>query len=145
MIKNRAVFTKKRALILVLGCAAVLAVLIALRWMGSRPDLSTLDGRLKFISELGWEVDAESEQCRGVILPEVLDGVMADYNAMQLEQGYDLNKHLGERCEQYTYMLTNYPDSAAVYITLYVQGRQLIAGDIHTVSINGFMHGIERR
>lgn len=145
MIKNRAVFTKKRALILVLGCAAVLAVLIALRWMGNRPDLSTLDGRLKFISELGWEVDAESEQCRGVILPEVLDGVMADYNAMQLEQGYDLNKHLGERCEQYTYMLTNYPDSAVVYITLYVQGRQLIAGDIHTVSINGFMHGIERK
>lgn len=144
MVKSAGKFTKKRALLWVLICALALVGLIALRWMGSRPNLSSTEGRLKFIAGLGWEADCESEQHQGVIIPDALDGVMAEYNAMQLEQGYDLNKHLGERCDQYTYILTNYPDSATVYITLYVQGRQLIAGDIHTASISGFMHGIER-
>ena len=137
--------TKKRALLWVLLSAVVIVGLIALRWNAGRDNLSTLEGRLKFISELGWEADAASETHQGVLIPDTLDGVMAEYNAMQLEQGYDLNTHLGERCEQYSYVLTNYPDSATVYITLYVQGRQLIAGDVHTASINGFMHGIERK
>lgn len=145
MVNKCKKFTKKRALLLVFICALALVGLITARWMGSRPNLSTPEGRLKFIAALGWQADAGSEQYRGVIIPDTLDGVMADYNAMQLEQGYDLNKHLGERCEQYTYILTDYPDSATVYITLYVQGRQLIAGDIHTASISGFMHGIERK
>lgn len=137
--------TKKRALLWVIVSAAIIVGLIALRWSIGREDLSTLDGRLRFISELGWEADRESEQHQGVLIPDTLDGVMAEYNAMQLEQGYDLNQHLGERCEQYSYVLTNYPDSSTVYITLYVQGRRLIAGDIHTASLNGFMHGIERK
>lgn len=138
-------FTRKRALLWVAVCAAVIVGLIALRWYSGREDMSTQEGRLRFISELGWQADPGSEQHQGVLIPDALDGIMAEYNAMQLQQGYDLNRHLGERCEQYSYVLTNYPDSATVYITLYVQGRQLIAGDIHTASINGFMHGIERK
>lgn len=136
--------TKKRALLWVILSAAVIVGLIALRWYAGRDNLSTLEGRLEFISSLGWEADAASETHQGVLIPDVLDGVMKEYNAMQLEQGYDLNQHLGERCEQYSYVLTNYPDSATVYITLYIQGSRLIAGDIHTASISGFMHGIER-
>lgn len=146
MTENKRLFTRKRAMTVVLVCAAVLILLIALRWINAgRVDMSTLEGRVEFLSSLGWEIDPDSEQCQGVIIPDVLDGVMADYNAMQLEQGYDLNSHLGERCDQYTYVLTNYPDSSCtVYITIYVQGRSIIAGDIHTASINGFMHGITR-
>ena len=63
---------------------------------------------------------------------------------MQLAQGYDLNRHLGEQCQQYTYLLNNYPDdSQTVLVTLYIQGRRVIAGDIHSTALNGFMHGLK--
>ena len=66
-------------------------------------------------------------------------------NRMQQAQGYDLSNHLGERCSQYSYQLTNYADSdGTVIITIYVQENEVIAGDIHTTAVNGFMHGLKR-
>lgn len=139
-------FTKKRALGIVFVCVAVLVAIILLRWhTAAHNDLSTTEGREMFLFELGWEIDRASEQHKSVVIPEILAGVMDEYNRMQLDQGYDLSAHLGERCEQYTYTVTNYPDcEGTVLVVLYVQGRSIIAGDIHTTSIDGFMHGILR-
>ena len=146
MLEKNRVFTRKKALALVLICAAVLLVIIILRWYaGAKDDLSTPEGRQMFLSELGWEIDLSTETHKSVMIPDTLEGVMEDYNNMQLKQGYDLSGHLGEKCEQYTYLLTNYPDSSEkVLVTIYIQGRDIIAGDIHTSSIDGFMHGIKR-
>ena len=45
---------------------------------------------------------------------------------------------------QYTYQITNYPNTdQTVLVTLYVQGDRLIAGDIHSTALNGFMHGLK--
>ncbi len=138
--------TRKGALALILLCGAVLLALILGRWQkGPRYDMSSLEDRSRFLMELGWEIDPDSESVREVLIPEKLEGAMEEYNKMQLEQGYDLSKHPGERCRQYTYSLKNYPgDSGTVLVSIYVQGRELIAGDIHSTSINGFMHGIKR-
>ena len=145
MTENKLKFTRKTALGIVLFCSAVLLLLVLFRWHGDQPDLSTAEGREQFLAGLGWEIDRSSEEHRSVLLPDTLDGVMEDYNTMQLSQGYDLSRHLGEKCEQYTYVLTNYSGcDGTVLVTLYVQGRQLIAGDIHTTAIDGFMHGIKR-
>lgn len=138
-------FTRKSALTLVLLIAAALTLLIALRWLGrdKGPDVSTLEGREMFLNELGWEIDVTSEDCRNIVLPERMEGIMADYNRMQQEQGYDLSKHAGEDCKQYSYFVTNYPNcSQTVIVTLYIQGKTVIGGDIHTAEINGFMHGL---
>ena len=144
--KNR-VFTRKKALAIVLFIAAALLLLIALRWLGidTGPDLTTLEGREMFLKELGWEIDTTSEDCRNVVIPESMEGIMKEYNRIQQEQGYDLSKHAGESCKQYSYFVTNYPNCGqTVIVTLYIQGKQLIAGDIHTAEINGFMHGLRR-
>lgn len=142
------VLTKKKALLIVLLCAAVLLVCIALRWYFSPAqsyDMSTLEGRQAFLLSLGWEIDIETEEYRSVVVPETLDGIMLQYNRMQQAQGYDLNEHLGEACQQYSYQLTNYPDcDTPVFVALYIQGKELIAADIHTNSLNGFMHGLKR-
>ena len=147
MLKTQ-VLTKKKALAIVLLIGFALLVLIGLRWYngrGPRYDLSTLDGRQAFLLELGWEVDPETEEYRSVVVPEKLEGIMSQYNRMQLAQGYDLNAHLGESCQQYSYRLLNYPDSdSPVFVTLYIQGSQLIAGDIHSNALNGFMHGLKK-
>ena len=124
-------FTKKKALILVLGLGGLILLL--------------LDGREAFLNSLGWEIDRSTEEFRTVVVPDKLEGIMAQYNRMQQAQGYDLSDHLGERCSQYSYQLTNYADSdGTVIITIYVQENEVIAGDIHTTAVNGFMHGLKR-
>lgn len=71
---------------------------------------------------------------------------MEEYNRMQTEQGYDLSKHLGEECDQYSYIVTNYGNSeGAVYVTMYLQEGKLIAADIHSTAMDGFMHGIFKK
>jgi hypothetical protein len=144
---NTAALTKRKALFIVLLCAAVLLLGIFLSWFfTANPsyDMSTLSGRQAFLAELGWEIDVDTEEFRTVVVPETLEGIMAQYNRMQQAQGYDLNNHLGESCQQYSYQLTNYPGTdSPVYVSLYIQGKELIAGDIHTNSLNGFMHGLK--
>ena len=147
MLKSQGL-TKRKATVIVVILAAVLLGLIFLRWRGgsgSGFDMSTLEGRQAFLLELGWEIDTGTEEFRAVVVPEKLEGIMSQYNRMQQAQGYDLNEHLGESCQQYSYQLTNYPDSdSPVFVTLYIQDGKLIAGDIHTNALNGFMHGLKR-
>ena len=138
-------FTKKKALTLVVIIAAILVALILLRsFSQARTHLSTAEGRAEFLNSLGWSIDPDSEEYKRVLIPEKLEGALADYNQMQLEQGCDLSRHLGERCDQYTYQIINYPNTEqTVLVTLYVQGDRLIAGDIHSTALNGFMHGLK--
>lgn len=136
--------TQKKALCIVLAAALILLVLLSLRVFLSKTDNSTQAGRILFLESLGWEVDAESEEHKSVRLPQELGEVLEGYNQMQKAQGYDLSRHLGERCEQYSYLVTNYPDSAqTVWVTLYIQGRRVIAGDVHSTALDGFMHGLK--
>ncbi|MBR5094336.1 MAG: DUF4830 domain-containing protein [Oscillospiraceae bacterium] len=137
--------TKRKALTIVLAVAAVLCIAILLRSCTHKgPDLSTTEGRQSFLSGLGVEIDCSSEDIRRVQLPTTLDGAIKDYARLQEEQGYDLSTHLGEQCQQVTYRVTNHPDdSQTVLVTLYIQGKDLIAGDIHSTALNGFMQGLD--
>ena len=144
MSQSHTSFTKRKALSIVFLVAAVLLGLILFKSCSAGADASTLDGRESFLKDLGWEIDRESEDLRKVQLPTELEGMLADYNEMQLQQGFDLSRHLGETCMQYSYVVTNYPDkSQTVLVTLYVQGQRVIAGDIHSTAMNGFLHGLK--
>ena len=140
--------SKRKALLTILVCAAIILILILARGNfspGIEYDLNTADGREAYLNSLGWEINKESESFKTVIVPDKLDGIMAQYNRMQQAQGYDLSLHLGESCSQYSYELTNYTDSdGTVIVTLYIQDGKLIAADIHTTAVNGFMHGLKK-
>ena len=80
-----------------------------------------------------------------MLIPEEFEAVMEEYNRMQRAQGYDLSRYAGKSCRQYSYKVTNYPDyDGSVIVTIYIAGRQVIAGDVHTASASGFMHSIKR-
>jgi len=146
-MEKTAVFTRRKALSLILLCAALLLLLISMRYAAHirQTSVKTLQGREMFLQELGWEIDPGSEECRDVIIPKELDGVMEEYNRMQRAQGYDLSPYGGKTCRQYSYTVTNYPDyDGTVIVTIYTIGRQVIAGDVHTASASGFMHSIRR-
>lgn len=145
---EKSVKTRRRALLTVLIVAAVIFLLIMARGIffpGVEYDLDTTDGREAYLNSLGWEINRDSEAFRTVVVPDQLDGIMAQYNRMQQAQGYDLSLHLGESCSQYSYELTNYTDSdGTVIVTLYIQDGEIIAADIHTTAVNGFMHGLKK-
>jgi len=139
--------TKKRLLLLVFALAAVLLAAILLRaFFGGGPDLNTREGRVSYLLSLGWEVDAASEEERSVRIPKQLDEVLTNYNALQQELGCDLTAHLGEKCQQFSYTVLNYPDTEeTVRVTLYLREGKLIAGDLHSTAFDGFMHGLVSR
>ena len=146
MTKYQKGFTKKKALLVVFLIAALLIALILLRGRASGEDLSSTEGRQAYLSTLGWEIDPASESTKRVLIPRRLEGTLADYNDMQKAQGFDLSRHTGEQCDQVTYLVTNYPaQDQTVLVTLYIQGKRLIAGDIHSTSLNGFMHGLKEK
>ena len=142
-------FTRRKTLTLLLICGIVLLLIFTARSVfGTKEkplDLSTADGREAYLKSLGWEIDRDSESFRTVLVPRKLEGIMAQYNKIQLRQGYDLNKHLGQSCKQYCYDVKNYPGSQGkVIISLYIQDGKVIAGDVHSTAVNGFMHGLSR-
>ena len=146
-MEKTATFTKAKALRIIILCAAAIQLLMSLRYIVSlrQTSVKTLQGREMFLNELGWEIDPESEEYRDVVIPEELEGVMDEYNRMQRAQGYDLSPYCGQTCRQYSYTVTNYPDyDGSVIVTIYIVGRQVVAGDIHTASASGFMHSIKR-
>ena len=137
---------KKTLLRLIFLAAALLiaGVLFFGRTQG-KADLRSLEGRERFLREKGWEIELGSEQHKTVRIPTSLDSVLSDYNEIQLAQGCDLSQYLGQSCEQYSYRVTNYPDPGqTVLATLYVRTGKLIAGDVHSTALDGFMQGLER-
>lgn len=146
MFTKSSVFTRKKALLIVAGAAFLLLALIFVKWrIDSRTNFTTLADREKFLKNPGWEIDTSTEEFHSITIPESFDGIMAEYNRMQREQGFDMEAYCGKRCEQYSYLLTNYPDCGdSVIITIYIIDGKVIAGDIHTAALDGFMHGIIR-
>ena len=108
-------------------------------------DVSNVKGREKYLNSFGWEIDTSSEKCRDITLPREFDGIMDDYAKMQYEQGFCLYDYAGFDCKQYTYTVTNYENDCPVYATLYVRNRHVIAGDIHSAAIDGYMHGLKTK
>ena len=148
MAQKTKAFTRKKALgILIAGAVLLLLLITAHSVFVPREDfdLTEAAGRQAYLRSLGWEIDPETEAFRTVLVPDQLEGIMAQYNKLQLQQGYDLNRHLGESCLQYSYEVTNYPDfDGKVIVSLYLQDGQIIAADSHSTALNGFMHGLTK-
>ena len=92
-------FTRKKILTLLLVCALILLLFFTAKSVfvkDEAPDLNTIEGREAYLKSLGWDIDRDSESFRSVVVPQKLEGIMAQYNKIQLKQGFDLNKHLGE-------------------------------------------------
>ncbi len=142
--------TKAKAVVILILLAVVLiaAVIISgpasgFLGIGETINVSTSEGRIEYLSSLGWCVDKASETEAEVTLPKSFDGAVADYAAMQSEQGFEFTSYGCCKCMQYSYIVTNYGDGSTVYATLFVKGGRVIGGDIHSADIGGFMHGIK--
>lgn len=144
-------FTKKTAVIIVVAIALIIAAAIFLSGSGDSDSSSTAFGRgvktnadrIKYLSDLGWEVDEEPIDEKQIVIPTEFDEIYADYNDLQEQQGFDLSKYSGMELTEFTYNVVNYPVDDEVQAVLYIYDGKVVGGDIHSTALDGFMHGLK--
>lgn len=106
--------------------------------------VKTNEDRINFLKQFGWEVEERALEVMEVQIPEEFDSVYANYNKMQSEVGLDLQKYMGQRVKRYTYKVSNHPsnDVDGVRANILIYKDRVIAGDIMTTKLDGFMHSL---
>ncbi len=99
----------------------------------------------EFIGSFGIEVTAEPVEVMEVEIPSKFDAVLEEYEKLQKEQGLKLSKYKGKSATRYTYEVLNYPKdtegnpSGKVFLNIIVCGKKVIAGDICSAEMGGFV------
>ena len=159
-------FTKKRLIALAILAGLILCGVILLlsggggedgqavlenpeaRAVGAHPpgrNLKTNEERITYLNAYGWEVSANPLEYQEVVIPSEFDDVLAHYNQLQHQQGFDLQKYKGKRVMRYTYEIQNYPTGeTGVQAVLFLYKNKIVGGDIHSLPLDGFMHGLVR-
>ena len=92
----------------------------------------------------GWKVDKNAIETEEFTIPEEFDRVYESYNELQKKAGLDLEPYKGKKAKRYTYTVKNYPRDTGEEVranVVTVDGK-CVAGDIMTVSLDGFMHSL---
>ncbi len=139
----------KKILLGLAAAAALILVLILL--LGSAdstqtaaPAPSANDGRVKFLTDFGWDVTTSPTESGRVRIPEESGEVFDRYNTLQKGQGYDLTKYAGKTVMRYVYKINNYPGATEpVYATVLVYKNQIIGGDVTDTSAKGHIRGFK--
>lgn len=93
-----------------------------------------------YLEKLGWQVSASPIETLEFTLPDPLNASYQEYNALQLEQGFDLTPYAGRQVRRYSFPVSNYPGyPQQVQADLYLCDDTIIAGDILYYGVNGFV------
>ena len=108
-------------------------------------NVSSTSDVLDYISSLGWEVSDEPDEIKEVVIPHQFDEVYNRYNEIQKSQGFDLLSYAGERVKRWSFTIKNYPgyeNKDCIKINILVYEGCVIGGDVCSVELDGFMHGL---
>ncbi len=140
---------------ILLGLAAVAALVLALILLvggeqqpdatqTAAPTASSNDGRVKFLTDFGWDVTTSPVESGQVKIPKDTSEVFDRYNRLQKGQGYDLSQYAGKNVMRYVYKINNYPGATEpVYATLLVYKNQIIGGDVTDTAAKGHIRGFQ--
>ncbi len=148
MVMTAKVDFKKILLGLAAAAALVLALILLLgggdTTQTAGPAPSANDGRVKFLTDFGWDVTTSPTETGRVRIPEESGEVFDRYNTLQKGQGYDLSKYAGKTVMRYVYKINNYPGATEpVYATVLVYKNQIIGGDVTDTSAKGHIRGFK--
>ncbi len=111
------------------------------RKKGDFKNVKTNEDRVAFLESYGWEIDPNAVEICEVIIPSEFDDVYEEYNAIQKDEGLDLEKYAGKSVKRYTYTVKNYGAETTVFANLLVYKNKVVGGDISSSDPNGFTHG----
>ena len=146
-------FNRKTAVFVVLMAALVLLGVVLLAGAHSkagsletaqRPVTTVKNDKTRaaYLRQYGWEVETPAISESRVLIPRSFTEVLENYNELQKEQGFDLSQYCGMEVELYTYKVLNYENEDAVVAQLYVLNNSVIAADVHSTELGGFMVGV---
>lgn len=97
-----------------------------------------------FLASYGWAVSEKATDFAEITVPNTFDRVYGNYNELQKTSGLDISPYRGKTGKRYTFTVLNYPSDVGepVYANVIIIDGVAIAGDIMTVSLSGFMHGV---
>ncbi len=150
MVMTAKVNMKKIVIVLSAAVALILAMLLLLGGHDSAtptaaPSVSDNDTRVKFLSDMGWEVVTAPVQSSQVRIPKTPTEVYNRYNELQKSQGYDLSRYAGKHVMRYVYTITNFEGATQpVYATLLVYKNQIIGGDVTDTGAKGIIQGLRK-
>jgi len=108
-------------------------------------NVATNDDRIAFLAQFGWEVESSECEEQTVTIPEEFDAVFTGYNEIQKAQGLDLSRYAKCEMTRYTYVVTNYDGyDGLVYANLLIYRDTVVAGDISSADVSGFVHGFAK-
>ena len=148
MVMTAKVNLKKILFALAAAAALILALILVLgekdTAQTAAPALSANDGRVKFLTDFGWDVTTSPTESGRVRIPEESGEVFDRYNMLQKSQGYDLSKYAGKTVMRYVYRINNYPGATEpVYATVLVYKNQVIGGDVTNTAAKGHIRGFK--
>lgn len=146
---------RKKAIVAVIILALLLAaaiILVSLRFKkaggenrrtGTQGIANAADA-VRYLNDLGWQVDAEPLEVKHLVIPRAFTGVYADYAALQSRQGFPIAEYGGMEAVRYTFRVRNHPSGGEdVVADLVVCGQTVIAGDVQSTALDGFMTGLK--
>ena len=150
MVMTAKVDIKKVAIVLAAIAGLILAIVLLFgNGSGSTPTAATVsdnDGRVKFLTDFGWDVSASPTESSQVRIPKEQSPVYERYNILQKSQGYDLSQYAGKTVMRYVYKINNFPGATEpVYATLLVYKNQIIGGDITDTAAKGVVQGFKKQ
>ena len=105
--------------------------------------IKTNEDRVAYLADFGWQVSPEPIATQEMLIPKEMDESYNEYLALQSGQGFDLEKYAGKRAKRYTYEITNYPTGeAGVQVNLLIYKNTIIAGEVLSPQLDGFLHGL---
>ena len=142
LVMTAKVDKRKIILVAVAVIAAIFGLVILLSGDDAQataaPSLGTNEGRVKFLTDFGWDVVVSPVESGQIKIPTGSSEVFDRYNALQKSQGFDLSKFGGKVVMRYVYQIKNYPGATdPVYATLLIYKDQVIGGDITDTSARG--------
>ncbi|MBE6799448.1 MAG: DUF4830 domain-containing protein [Ruminococcaceae bacterium] len=141
---------KKRVLFAWLLCLAVVLAAVVFRFeKGSSQatgNVSVTDSFsvADYVASFGVLTDAESLVIDEVIIPNEFNEVYESYNAVQKQQGFNLEEYKGCTLIRYTLKVNNYSDkSKEVFVEVMTYKQKVVAADIYCTDADGFIMALK--
>ena len=151
MVMTAKVNIKKVLIALAVAAGVILGLILLLGGGNSSqptaaPSVAGNDGRVQFLQNLEWQVNASPTESGQVRIPKEQNQIFTRYNDLQKSAGYDLSQYAGKTVMRYVYKVTNFPGATEpVYATLLVYKDQVIGGDITDTAAEGTMQALVKR
>ena len=136
---------KKLTAILLALVLVIAAAVIAVSTIGGSGSgrIRTGEDAAEYLESLGWQVSPQPLEVQEIVIPRQFSGVYRDYIELQRRQGFKLEEYGGMSATRYSFSVLNYPGgSDGMVADIVVYGGEIIAGDVQSTALDGFMEGL---